>query len=97
MTDYNTINLTRDGAVATISIKASDKSKGAGAGSSHTEIGHALNELRFDNSIRVVVVTSETPDFYNPPPGRPRMAGREPGMDWDLTQGMHREIGRAHV
>lgn len=91
MTAYNAIGVRRDGAVATITILATQTAaRHAGAKSVHTEIGHALSELRFDNDIRVVVVASDGKDFYGHPPGRPRMQGRIPGEDWDVTQGLHR-------
>jgi enoyl-CoA hydratase/carnithine racemase len=90
MEGYQTISVVRKDAVAYITIRPADPDRGAGAHSVHTEIGGALNDLRFDNSVRVIVVGSEEKDFFCPPPGRPRMAGRVPGDDWDLTQGMQR-------
>jgi enoyl-CoA hydratase len=90
MADYETITVERRDNIGHITIRPSDPSRGAGAQSTHSEIGAALNELRFDNSVRVVIVGSKGENFYSPPPGRPRMANRMPGADWDLTQGMHR-------
>ena len=91
MTDYSAISVRREGAVATITILSKETAtRHAGAKSVHTEIGDALSALRFDNGIRVVVVASDGKDFYGHPPGRPRMKGRIPGEDWDLTQGLHR-------
>ena len=90
MTDYKSIGVTQEGAVGIITIGHSEDSKGAGAGSAHSEIGDALTKMRYDNSVRVVIVTCAGEHFYCPPPGRPRMADRIPGEDWDLTQGMHR-------
>ena len=90
MTDYHTIRVERAAGIGTIALLDSKSSSGGGAHSSHTEIGAALGDLRFDNDVRVVVIKSDAEHFYSPPPGRPRMANRVPGDDWDLTQGLHR-------
>ncbi len=90
MTAYNTIRVERGNGLAHVTIRAHDPARRAGSVSAHSEIGAALSDLRFDNSVRVVIVGSEDKDFYSPPPNRPRMSNRVPGEDWDLTQGMHR-------
>ena len=91
MTDYSTLRVARDPkGVATVMLLAHDPKRRAGAKGAHSELGEVLNELRFDNGVRVVVIGSDDKDFYCPPPGRPRMANRDPHEDWDLTQGMHR-------
>jgi enoyl-CoA hydratase len=89
MTDYAGLTVTRKNGVATVamSMKRGDGG-GGGAQSHHSTVGRALNDLRFDNSIRVVILTGEDDVFYSSPVGRPRMENRDPAEDWDLTQGM---------
>jgi len=88
MTEYTGLTVTRMDGVATIQMSM-ERKEGAGDGtqSHRSVVGRALNDLRFDNSIRVVVVTGEGDVFYASPPGRPRMENRDPAEDWDLTQG----------
>jgi enoyl-CoA hydratase/carnithine racemase len=86
MSPYNTITVTRDGQIATITIQSKDRKALTGP---HIEIGAAMSELRFDNSVRVVILTGDDA-FFLPPKGSPKASGHTPGHDWDLTQGMHR-------
>jgi enoyl-CoA hydratase len=86
MSPYNTITVTRDGQIATITIQSKDRKALTGP---HVEIGAAMSELRFDNSVRVVILTGDDA-FFLPPKGSPKASGHTPGHDWDLTQGMHR-------
>src|SRR3990172_2044259 len=92
MTEYKTIKVTRADGVGTIQITPTGRHGRGGASSAHSEIGAALQQLRFDNEIRVVVITGEGDKFYLGPPGRPRMEGRIPGEDWDLTQGLQHAL-----
>ena len=85
---YTSVEITRDNGVATIQMFMDRRAPRGGSGSHHSEVGRALNELRFDNSIRVVVLTGAGDVFYSSPLGRPRMENRNPAEDWDLTQGM---------
>lgn len=70
------IDLRRDGQVATILIKPFEKAQAAGAGHPdyvdvHTAIARALEALRWDDSVRIVVITgAEDGEFYwAPGPG----------------------------
>ena len=90
MTDYRTITTSTDGAIGTIKLLSEPGRGHGGASSSHSEVGRALDVFRFDNNIRVVVITGENDIFYTSPPGRPRMENRNPADDWDLGQGMQK-------
>ncbi len=92
MAEYKTIQVGRADGIGTITIVPTGRHGRGGAASAHSEIGAALQELRFDNGIRVVVITGSGDKFYLGPPGRPRMAGRIPGEDWDLTQGLQHTL-----
>lgn len=85
---YTSVEVTRENGVGTIQMFMDKRASRGGAASHHSEVGRALNELRFDNSVRVVVLTGANGVFYTSPLGRPRMENRNPAEDWDLTQGM---------
>ncbi len=87
MPAFNTITITRDGQIATLTIQSKDRKALTGP---HVEIGAAISELRYDNGVRVVVITGTDDAFFLPPKGSPKASGHTPGHDWDLTQGMHR-------
>lgn len=92
MTEYSTIRVLCADGIGTITITPTGRHGRGGAASAHSEMGAALNELRFDNEIRVVVITGEGDKFYLGPPNRPRMEGRNPAEDWDLSQGLHHTL-----
>ncbi len=87
MSSYNTIAVSHAGQIATITLQAANRTSRTGP---HVEVGAALNELRFDNSVRVVVITGDDNGFFLPPKDSPKASGHTPGHDWDLTQGMQR-------
>jgi enoyl-CoA hydratase/carnithine racemase len=87
LSSFNTISIGRSGQVATIKLQAKDRKARTGP---HVEIGAAISELRFDNSVRVIVVTGDQDGFFLPPKDSPKASGHTPGLDWDLTQGMQR-------
>lgn len=87
MSEYKTIAVSRDGQVATIALQAANRTARTGP---HVEIGAAVSELRFENSVRVIVITGDENGFFLPPKGSPKASGHTPGLDWDLTQGMQR-------
>ena len=59
----------------------------------HKQLGLALEELRGDNDIRVIVLTGLGDVFFVPPSGAPGPKARHnPGEDWDLTQGLARTL-----
>jgi enoyl-CoA hydratase len=86
MPAFNTITVSRSRQIATITIQSKDRKALTGP---HVEIGAAMSELRYDNGVRVVVITGDDA-FFLPPKGSPKASGHTPGHDWDLTQGMHR-------
>jgi enoyl-CoA hydratase len=86
MPPFNTIAVSRSGQIATITIQSKDRKALTGP---HVEIGAAMSELRYDNGVRVVIITGDDA-FFLPPKGSPKASGHTPGHDWDLTQGMHR-------
>jgi enoyl-CoA hydratase len=87
MATYNTIKVTKDGQVATITLQAANRTARTGP---HVEIGAAISELRFDNDVRVLIITGDENGFFLPPKDSPKASGHTPGLDWDLTQGMQR-------
>jgi enoyl-CoA hydratase len=87
MPAFQTISVTRDDQIATITIQSKDRKALTGP---HVEIGAALAELRHDNAVRVVIITGSDDAFFLPPAASPKASGHTPGHDWDLTQGMHR-------
>ena len=92
MTDYKTIEITRHGAVATIAFTppmlVHDRHDRPPRPGRHRELGMAINELRFDNSARVIVVTGREDIFCMTAPSHPRLTGHTPGDDWDAMQAL---------
>ena len=88
--EFRTIEVSRDGAVGIVTLYSEPGRGHGGFNSTHAEVGRALDVMRYDNSIRVAVITGEKDVFYRSPPGRPRMDKRDPHDDWDLTQGMQK-------
>jgi enoyl-CoA hydratase len=56
----------------------------------HTELADAIQELRRDNSVRVVVLTGTGNEFGTPPTSYGHHG--DPGADWDIMQGTTRCI-----
>jgi enoyl-CoA hydratase len=56
----------------------------------HKEVGEAIEELRGDNDVRVIVLTGLGDMFFIPPSSGPGIQAHDPGEDWDLTQGLAR-------
>ena len=73
MPDFQTIAVTRNGQLATVTIQSKDRKALTGP---HIEIGAALAELRYDNSVRVVVITGTPGGFFLPPKGSPKASGQ---------------------
>jgi enoyl-CoA hydratase len=84
---YNTLQVTKNNQVATIALQAANRKARTGP---HVEIGAAISELRFDNDVRVIIITGDENGFFLPPKDSPKASGHTPGLDWDLTQGMQR-------
>jgi enoyl-CoA hydratase len=98
---YTDLRITRDGQVATIAMLPSGDVQYRRHGEQnvrkffpkHKELGLALQQLRGDNEIRVVVLTGVGDVFFVPPSGAPGPKARHnPGEDWDLTQGLARTL-----
>src|SRR5688500_614620 len=75
MTAFNTITVTRSGQIATITTQSKQRKALTGP---HVEIGAALSELRYDNAVRVVIITGDDA-FFLPPKGSPKASGHTPG------------------
>jgi enoyl-CoA hydratase len=101
---FTAIDIERDKSVATIKIKPFEKTQAEGAKHAdyvdvHAAIAVALEELRWDDTIRIIVVTgSEDGEFYwAPGPGYytpERLAKMDPGKrgagKWSIGQGAAR-------
>ena len=72
---FNTITVTRNGQIATLTIQSKDRKALTGP---HIEIGAAISELRYDNGVRVVVLTGTDDAFFLPPKGSPKASGHTP-------------------
>jgi enoyl-CoA hydratase/carnithine racemase len=66
MPAFNTITVTRSGQIATVTIQSKDRKALTGP---QIEIGAAMAELRYDNGVRVVIVTGTDDAFFLPPKG----------------------------
>src|SRR5215813_15396906 len=97
MSDYSLLEIQRNGQVATIELKRIEKhlrqqiSAGKRGGAQRaSQVGHALNELRDDNDIRVIVITGKD-DVFTIPPSSYGHHG-DPGNDWDILSGVTRAV-----
>ncbi len=91
MDDLRTIKVTRDGACATIRfsppllVHKDGESLRPGR---HRELGIALDRLRFDNEIRVIVITGEEDVFCMTAVNHPHFHGHTPDKTWDGLQAL---------
>ena len=97
MSDYNLLEITRNGQIATIALKRIEKhlrqkqDEGKRGGAQRAaEVGRALNELRDDLSVRVIVITGKD-DVFTIPPSSYGHHG-DPGNDWDILSGVTRAV-----
>lgn len=58
----------------------------------HKEVGEAIEELRGNNDVRVVVLTGLGEMFFIPPSSGPGIRAHDPGQDWDLSVGLARTL-----
>lgn len=58
----------------------------------HKEVGEALEALRGDNRVRVIVLTGLGEMFFVPPSSGPGIGAHNPGEDWDLSVGLARTL-----
>ncbi len=100
MREYGDLRITREGGVATIGMLPSgDAHYARQAGQEvvkyfpkHKEVGEALEELRGDNDVRVIVLTGLGEMFFVPPSAGPGIKAHDPGEDWDLSVGLARTL-----
>jgi enoyl-CoA hydratase len=97
MSDYSLLNIRRDGQIATIKLIRIEKhlheqqNRGKRGGAQRAaEVGRALNELRDDNTVRVIVITGKD-DVFTIPPSSYGHHG-SPGSDWDIMSGVTRAV-----
>src|ERR1700741_3336821 len=94
MNDYVLLDIHRAGGIATIELKRIEKSlrekMGKGGAQRAAEGGRALNELRDDQSVRVIVITGKD-DVFTIPPSSYGHHGN-PGGDWDIMNGVTRAV-----
>ena len=88
MTEYRTISLSRSDQVATLTFIPEDERAPGPRVDSHWEVATAFEELRGDNSIRVIVLTGSGGVFCTSPrtrPDRPPTTGLSyPAAAWRL-------------
>lgn len=99
MSEYSLVDIRRDGQIATIELRqlskasreAAAKAEGKKRGAQRAaEVARALNELRDDLSVRVIVVTGKDDVFTNPPSSYGHHG--DPGGDWDIMSGVTRAV-----
>jgi enoyl-CoA hydratase len=97
MSDYDLLAITRHNQVATIEllrlephIRAKMRAGKGGGAQRAAEVGRALNELRDDNGVRVIVITGKN-DVFTIPPSNYGHHGN-PGGDWDIMSGVTRAV-----
>jgi enoyl-CoA hydratase len=97
MSDYSLLNIERSGQIATIELIRIEKhlreqqGRGKRGGAQRAaEVGRALNELRDDNTVRVIVITGRD-DVFTIPPSSYGHHG-SPGSDWDIMSGVTRAV-----
>ena len=97
MSEYDLLEIARNGQIATIVLKRIEKhlrqkqNEGKRGGAQRAaEVGRALNELRDDLSVRVIVITGKD-DVFTIPPSSYGHHG-DPGNDWDILSGVTRAV-----
>jgi enoyl-CoA hydratase len=97
MSNYELVNIRRDGQIATIELLRLEKhirelqtSGKRGGAQRAAEVARALHELRDDIDIRVIVVTGKD-DVFTIPPSSYGHHGN-PGSDWDILSGVTRAV-----
>ena len=98
--EYGDLRITIEGGVATIGMLPSGdaqykrmretEGKVKKFFPKHKEVGEAIEELRGDNEVRVIVLTGLGDMFFIPPSAGPGIQAHDPGEDWDLSQGLAR-------
>jgi enoyl-CoA hydratase len=91
--EYTCLNIERGDRVATIRLKsreAIERGDPIKHTVVHTELADALQELRADNGVRIIVLTGTGNEFGTPPTSYGHHGN--PGIDWDIMQGTTRCI-----
>ena len=91
MDDLRTLHVTREGHVATIQFatpKLVHKDGEPLRPGRHRELGIALDRLRFDNEIRVIVITGKDDVFCVTGDNHPHFHGHTPDHTWDGLQAL---------
>jgi len=91
MSTFNTIEVTRKDGCATIEFTSPllvHKDGEALRPGRHRELGIALDELRFDNEIRVIVITGKGDVFCMTGVNHPHFHGHTPDQTWDGMQAL---------
>ncbi len=97
MSDYVLLDIVRNGQVATIELKRLEKhirdlmrTEKRGGAQRASEVARALQELRDDDEIRVIVITGKA-DVFTIPPSSYGHHGN-PGNDWDIMSGVTKAV-----
>src|SRR3954468_14887 len=97
MSDYVLLDIRRENQIATIELKRIEahirekmREGKRGGAQRAAEVGRALNELRDDHSVRVIVITGRE-DVFTIPPSSYGHHG-DPGNDWDILNGVTRAV-----
>jgi enoyl-CoA hydratase len=94
MSEYVLVDILRDDQIATIQLKRIEKKAreqmGKGGAQRAAEVAAALNELRNDSSVRVIVITGKD-DVFTIPPSSYGHHGN-PGGDWEIMTGVTRAV-----
>jgi enoyl-CoA hydratase len=89
---YRSIKITQKKGVATIEFTppmlVHDKNDRPVKPGRHRELGMALEELRFDNECRVIVITGKDDIFCMTAPNHPHFHGHTPHSTWDGLQAL---------
>lgn len=91
MSDYMLLDITIENRIATLELRRLPREARPGKGAQRAaEIGRALNALRDDNDVRVIVITGKD-DVFTIPPSSYGHHG-DPGGDRDIMAGVTRAV-----
>ncbi len=91
MSDYMLLDITVENQIATIELRRLAREARGGKGAQRAaEVGRALNALRDDNGVRVIVITGKD-DVFTIPPSSYGHHGN-PGGDRDIMTGVTRAV-----
>lgn len=91
MSDFMLLDITVENQIATVELRRLPREVRGGKGAQRAaEVGRALNQLRDDNGVRVIVITGKE-DVFTIPPSSYGHHGN-PGGDWDIMTGVTRAV-----